>query len=63
MQTNLEWANYAELEVHPNIGLSMNLGVRLWTFITPTKTYCRPEPRIIISQLLEGKKDCNWAIL
>jgi hypothetical protein len=56
VQTNLEWANYAELEVHPNIGLSMNLGVRLWTFITPTKTYCRPEPRIIISQLLEGKK-------
>lgn len=56
IQNILEWANYGELDMHPNIGLSINLGMRLWTFVTTEKTYVRPEPRIIISQLLEGKK-------
>jgi len=56
IQNIMEWANYGELDMHPNLGLSVNFGMRLWTFVTSTKTYVRPEPRIIISQLLEGKK-------
>ena len=56
IQNVLEWANYGELDMHPNIGLSVNLGMRLWSFVTASKTFIRPEPRIIISQLLEGKK-------
>ena len=56
VQNIAEWANYAELDMHPNIGLSVNFGLRVWTFVTNTKTYVRPEPRLIISQLLEGKK-------
>jgi len=54
-QTVVEWANYAELDMHPNAGLSINLGMRLWSFFTAERVWVRPEPRITLSQLLEGK--------
>lgn len=60
-QNIAEWSNYAELDMHPNVGLSVNFGLRLWSFIAPGKSYYRPEPRIIISQLLEGKKRIQLA--
>jgi len=56
IQNIAEWANYAELDLHPNVGLSVNFGLRLWSFVAREKSFFRPEPRIIVSQLLEGKK-------
>ncbi len=62
MQNVVEWANYAEVDMHPNIGLSLNMGMRLWSFFTKEKSWIRPEPRIIISQLLEGKKRIQFGL-
>ena len=56
IQSVIEWSQYAELDLHPNIGLSLNIGIRLWSFFARDKAFIRPEPRIILSQLLEGKK-------
>jgi len=56
--TNLvsEFSNYAELEFHPNPYLSLNLGGRIWSYISAEKTFLRFEPRLTINQMLEGKK-------
>ena len=37
-------------------------GLRLWSFFTKEKSWFRPEPRIIISQLLEGKKRVQFGM-
>lgn len=51
-----EFANYAELEYKPFPGMSMNLGLRLWNYFSHDTDFTRLEPRIILSQMLEGKK-------
>jgi hypothetical protein len=51
-----EFSNYGELEFHPDMNLSINVGGRLWTFISGEKTYVRFEPRITLNQMLQGKK-------
>lgn len=55
-KTVSELTAYAEIEYKPFTGMSMNLGGRLWNYISDEKNYTKFEPRIIISQLLEGKK-------
>lgn len=51
-----EFSNYAEIEFHPNEGMSMNIGGRVWNYFSAEKNYMRFEPRFILSQQLEGKK-------
>ncbi len=51
-----EFSNYAELEFHPDMNLSLNIGGRLWTFLSGEKSYVRFEPRITLNQMLVGKK-------
>lgn len=51
-----EFSNYAEIEFHPNEGMSMNIGARVWTYLSSEKNYLRFEPRISLSQQLQGKK-------
>lgn len=47
---------YGEFEANFAAGLKMNLGARLWVYSSRERTYVRPEPRILISQKLEGDK-------
>lgn len=51
-----EFSNYAELEFHPNPYLSLNLGGRLWSYISGDRNFLRFEPRLTINQMLEGNK-------
>jgi len=51
-----EWSNYGELEFHPSQFLNINLGARLWTYLSSHNTFIRIEPRLTLSQMLQGKK-------
>lgn len=55
-QTVSELTAYAEIEYKPFTGMSMNIGGRIWNYISSENNYLKFEPRIILSQLLEGKK-------
>jgi hypothetical protein len=47
---------YGEYENNLGGGLKVNLGGRIWSFFGNGKTWIRPEPRILISQILQGQK-------
>lgn len=47
---------YGEYENNLGGGLKINLGGRIWSFFGEGKTWIRPEPRILISQILQGQK-------
>lgn len=47
---------YGEWEANLSAGLKMNLGSRLWIYSSRERTYIRPEPRVMLSQMLEGNK-------
>lgn len=47
---------YGEWIANLSVGLKLNAGIRLWQFYTSEKSYIRPEPRIMLSQILQGKK-------
>jgi hypothetical protein len=47
---------YAEYENNLGRGLKVNIGGRVWSFFSDGKTWIRPEPRILISQILQGQK-------
>jgi hypothetical protein len=47
---------YGEYENNLGGGLKVNLGGRIWSFFCDGKTRIRPEPRILISQILQGQK-------
>jgi hypothetical protein len=51
-----ELSVYGEYEQNLGAGLKVNLGARLWSFTGYGKTWIRPEPRILISQILQGQK-------
>ncbi len=51
-----EFSNYLELEYKPSPGLSINIGGRVWSYFSKDTNYIRFEPRITLSQMLEGKK-------
>ena len=51
-----EFSNYLELEYKPFPGMSMNLGMRMWNYLSSENNYIKFEPRFIVSQMLEGKK-------
>ncbi|MFZ9970173.1 MAG: TonB-dependent receptor plug domain-containing protein [Bacteroidia bacterium] len=55
-QVPVEISHYGEWELHPNIGLSINVGLRSWTYISGTNFYSRLEPRFLLSQMMEGQK-------
>lgn len=56
IQTSLENSLYAEYEKNLGAGLKLNIGGRLWTYAAKGKTWIRPEPRIMVSQILQGQK-------
>jgi len=47
---------YGEYEKNLGAGLKVNLGGRIWSFAGNGKTWIRPEPRILISQILQDQK-------
>jgi hypothetical protein len=51
-----EFSNYAELEYHPDLNLSLNIGARLWSYFSKDNTFVRIEPRITINQMLQGNR-------
>lgn len=55
-QVPVEIANYGEWELHPNVGLSINMGLRSWTYISGSNFFTRLEPRFLLSQMMEGQK-------
>ncbi len=55
-QNAQEAALYGEWEMNSSAGLKLNVGGRLWVFSAREKTFVRPEPRILLSQVLEGAK-------
>lgn len=55
-QSAQEVAGYFEWETSGSGGLKLNVGGRLWMFSTRDVTFVRPEPRIMLSQILEGNK-------
>lgn len=59
-QAAFENSIYTEWECNLGVGLKVNIGARLWSFITREAGYLRPEPRIFISQLLEGNKSLKF---
>jgi hypothetical protein len=54
--TSPEVSLYGEYENNLGGGLKINLGGRIWSFFGDRKTWIRPEPRILISQILQGQK-------
>lgn len=60
-QGAIESSLYGEYEFNLNRGLKMNTGARLWFFGGKDKVYLRPEPRIMLSQQLEGNKALRFA--
>ena len=55
-QTGIESSVWGEYEKNVGGGLKINAGMRLWNFTARDGSYFRPEPRILISQILQGKK-------
>lgn len=55
-QVAQELSVYGEWEKSTNAGLKLNVGGRVWMFSSRDKTYVRPEPRILLSQILQGQK-------
>ncbi len=53
-QAAQEASAYLELESNLGPGLSLNTGLRLWTFLSVDQTYIRPEPRIFLKQIFNG---------
>ncbi|MFM7765214.1 MAG: TonB-dependent receptor plug domain-containing protein, partial [Sphingomonadales bacterium] len=47
---------YGEYEKNLGAGLKVNIGGRIWSFMGNGKTWIRPEPRILISQILQDQK-------
>ncbi len=56
IQGALEASVYGEYETVLSAGLKLNIGARLWTFVGKDKTFFFPEPRIFLSQQLQGQK-------
>ena len=56
VQTGMESSVWGEYEKNVGGGLKINAGLRLWNFIARDGNFIRPEPRILISQILQGKK-------
>lgn len=56
VQSAIESSVYTEYEKNLGAGLKLNAGLRLWSFAGRNKTWIRPEPRILISQILQGQK-------
>lgn len=50
----IENAVYGEYIIEPVKGLTINGGLRLWSFIGKDKSFFRPEPRIFLRQLLSN---------
>lgn len=50
----IENSVYGEYIVEPYKGLTVNAGLRLWSFFTADKKFFRPEPRIILRQFLSN---------
>jgi hypothetical protein len=55
-QNALESAVYAEYDKNLGAGLKLSAGLRLWSFAGRDKFWIRPEPRIMLSQILTGQK-------
>src|SRR5262249_32271858 len=57
-----EFSAYGEWETNLTTGLKLNLGGRVWMFSGKDKSYVRPEPRIFLSQVLQGQKSLKLGI-
>ncbi|MBL7812571.1 MAG: TonB-dependent receptor plug domain-containing protein [Bacteroidetes bacterium] len=57
----IESAIYGEWESDLGSGLKLNAGGRVWLFSVAGKTFIRPEPRIMLSQILQGQKAIKLA--
>ncbi len=61
IQGALESSFYGEYETNLTPGLKVNAGGRLWLFAGKDKVFLRPEPRIMLSQQLQGQKALKLA--
>lgn len=55
-QSAFEGAVYGEYDKNLGAGLKLTAGLRLWTFAGRDKIWIRPEPRIVVTQILKGQK-------
>ncbi len=51
-----EWSSYGELDFHSDNYLSINVGARIWTYLSRDNNFFRLEPRLTLNQRLDGNK-------